>query len=130
MATTNTEKKITKAMRYAQIREILVETEADSALVDFVDHEVELLEKKNSTEKKPTATQVANAALKDAILRELVESGKAETVTDLMKSVPELVEADCSNQRVSALLSQLVKSEQVERITEKRKSYFKAVVGA
>jgi hypothetical protein len=116
-------------MRYAQIREILVANAAEQEVIDFIDHEVELLEKKNSSEKKPTATQVANAALQEAIVAGM-EQNMLYSVTDLMKKIPELVEADCSNQRVSALLSQLVKAGRVERLTEKRKSYFRIVVGA
>jgi predicted transcriptional regulator len=55
-----------------------------------------------------------------------MESGKAYTITDLMKSVAEL--ADLSNQRVSALVRQLVESGDVVRTEEKRKSYFTKAV--
>ena len=81
--------------------------------------------KKNSGERKPTANQVENAGLKVAILNGM-ESGKAYTITDLMKSVAEL--ADLSNQRVSALVRQLVESGEVVRTEEKRKAYFTKVV--
>ena len=47
---------------------------------DFIQHEIDLLEKKNSGEKKPTATQVANEALKVAIV-EAVEPNRQYTVT-------------------------------------------------
>lgn len=48
--------------------------------------------------------------------------GQKYTITDLMKSVPEL--ADLSNQRVSALVRQLKDSGSVIRTEEKRKAYF------
>ena len=89
--------------------------------VKFIDHELELLTKKNSAEKKPTAVQVANEGLKTAIL-EFMVVGERYTITDLMKSVPEL--ADLSNQRVSALVRQLKDAELVTRVEEKRKAYF------
>ena len=78
--------------------------------------------KKNSAERKPTANQVENAGLKTAILDFLAENKGAYTVTDLMKSVSAL--ADLSNQRVSALVRQLVEDGSVVRTEEKRKAYF------
>ena len=78
--------------------------------------------KKNSAERKPTANQVENAGLKTAILDFLAENKGAYTVTDLLKSVVEL--ADLSNQRVSALVRQLVEDGSVVRTEEKRKAYF------
>ena len=77
--------------------------------------------KKNSAERKPTATQKANEGYKIAIL-EFMEIGKKYTITDLMKEVVEL--ADLSNQRVSALVRQLKDEGLVERTEEKRKAYF------
>lgn len=78
--------------------------------------------KKNSAERKPTANQVENAGLKTAILDFLAENKGAYTITDLMKSVSAL--ADLSNQRVSALVRQLVEDGSVVRTEEKRKAYF------
>lgn len=78
--------------------------------------------KKNSAERKPTANQVENAGLKTAIVDYLAENKGAYTVTDLMKSVSAL--ADLSNQRVSALVRQLVEDGSVVRTEEKRKAYF------
>ena len=65
--------------------------------------------------------QVANEGLKTAIL-EFMVVGERYTITDLMKSVPEL--ADLSNQRVSALVRQLKDAGEVTRVEEKRKAYF------
>ena len=114
-------KKMTKADYFNQIK-------ANYALsadeVAFIDHELELLAKKNSAEKKPTAVQVANEGIKDAIL-DAMESGKKYTITDLMKCVDAC--AELSNQRVSALVRQLVTDGSVERTEEKRKAYFSKV---
>lgn len=92
--------------------------------IAFIDHELELLAKKNSAEKKPTAVQVANEGIKAEIL-EGMEVGKKYTITDLMKTVPAC--AELSNQRVSALVRQLVTDGSVERTEEKRKAYFSKV---
>ena len=92
--------------------------------IAFIDHELELLAKKNSAEKKPTAVQVANEGIKANIL-DGMEIGKKYTITDLMKEIPAC--AELSNQRVSALVRQLVADGSVERAEEKRKAYFSKV---
>lgn len=92
--------------------------------IAFIDHELELLAKKNSAEKKPTAVQVANESIKADILNGM-EIGKKYTITDLMKEIPAC--AELSNQRVSALVRQLVIDKAVERTEEKRKAYFHKV---
>ena len=91
----------------------------------FVEHELELLAKKNSAEKKPTALQVANDGIKSVIVDVLTDNGGLMTVTDIQKSCDEL--AELSNQRVSALLRQLILDGKVERVEDKRKAYFKAI---
>ena len=115
------EKKMTKAQMFAQIK---ANHNLSADEVAFIDHELELLAKKNSAEKKPTAVQVANEGIKAEIL-EGMEVGKKYTITDLMKSVPAC--AELSNQRVSALVRQLVTDGSVERTEEKRKAYFSKV---
>lgn len=82
------------------------------------------IDKKNSAERKPTATQTENVGLKKAILIGMAD-GKAYTIGDLMKSVPEL--ADLTNQRVSALVRQLKDEGLVTREEIKRKAYFTKV---
>jgi hypothetical protein len=79
------------------------------------------LAKKSSTERKPTATQRENVGFKDAIVNGL-ESDKTYTITDIMKSIPEV--GGLSNQRVSALVRQLVADGILKREEIKRKAYF------
>ena len=45
------------------------------------------------------------------------------TITELIKSVPEIV--DLTNQRVSAIVRQMVKDGTLDRVEEKRKAYFR-----
>jgi predicted transcriptional regulator len=115
------QKKMTKAGYFKQIMENYPLTEDEKS---FVQHELELLAKKNSADKKPTAQQVANDGIKSAIV-EGMECGKAYTITDIIKSVPAC--ADLTNQRVSALMRQLVESGAVVRTEDKRKAYFTKV---
>lgn len=131
---TTTNKKITKRDKFTAVLSMLntidpTTTVADGItaeeLVDFVNHELELLAKKNSADKKPTEKQTENNGIKEIILDVLCKDGGLLTVTDVQKASAEL--GELSNQRISALLRQLVADGYVERIEDKRKAYFKAV---
>ena len=91
----------------------------------FLNHELELLDRKSTVDKKPTATQVANEGIK-ADIKAFLDAHKGEkfTVSALMKSVPAI--ADASNQKVSSLVRQMVLDGQADRIEDKRKAYFTA----
>ena len=115
---------MTNKMTYVKALEIAMESESVKANAEVMEKLKALkasISKKNSAERKPTATQKANEGYKTAIL-DFMEVGKKYTITDLMKSVVEL--ADLSNQRVSALVRQLKDDGLVKRVEEKRKAYF------
>ena len=112
-------KKITKRERFEMMLNTYNFTEDDR---EFILHEIELLEKKKSGERKPTATQTANKGLKTAIVN-FMEEGKMYTITDFIKNVEEC--AELSTPKVSALVTQLKNAGIVDRVEEKRKAYFK-----
>ena len=115
-------KKMTKRDYYNALLNI-AEVKANDELVKFIEHELELLAKKNSSEKKPTAVQIANEGIKSVILETLAENGKMMTISEMQKVNAEL--GEMSNQRISALVRQLMNDEKVVRVEEKRKAYFK-----
>ena len=82
------------------------------------------VEKKNSakSEGKLTPTQVANEGIKAEILDFLATANRKLTISEMLKEIPAC--ADLTNQRVSALVRQLVTEGKVVRIEEKRKAYF------
>lgn len=113
---------MTNKMTYVKALEIAMKAvEDDKEVTEKLEALKESISKKNSAERKPTATQKANEEYKKAILS-FMEVGKKYTISELMKEVVEL--ADLSNQRVSALVRQLKDSGLVERTEEKRKAYF------
>ena len=116
----NATKKLTKMDKYEMLSKMPAVQE-NEVLREFIKHEMELLSKKNSAEKKPTAQQTANDGIKTAIV-EGMEKGTLYTITDIIKSVPACVEL--TNQRVSALMRQLVDAGVVIRTEDKRKAYF------
>ena len=96
--------------------------------IAFLIERKELHIKKNAAKSsKPTARQSENADLGCDILASM-ESGKAYTISEIMKITPSIAEKaldECSPQRVTAIVSALVKSEQLVRLVEKGKAYFR-----
>lgn len=87
----------------------------------FVEKRIEATEKKSGSAKKSTATQIANEGLKVAIVEGMVEGAKY-SITDLIKSIPAL--ESLTNQKVSALVRQLIAEKSVVRTEEKGKALF------
>ena len=113
-------KKLTKKDYFNELKG-LVRDRQD--LVDFIDHEIELLSKKSSRT-APTKTQVENEKIKEKIVATLVELDKYATITDIQNANTEL--ANLSNQKISALLKQLYDNKIIEKVIDKKKAYFKA----
>ena len=124
--TTSSSAKLTKAQKFAMIADI-PEVKNNPMLAEFIAHEVELLSKKNSADKKPTAQQEANATIKADILA-LMEANPNQlfTVSELLKKVPNLPDT-MTNQRMSALVRQMVDAGSVKRTEDKRKAFFSLV---
>jgi hypothetical protein len=114
------EKKITKVERFNQLKAI-TEVAENADLVAFIDHEIELLSKKSGS-KKPTATQVANEGLKVTILT-VLEGSEGMTASEVLASSDEF--AGLSNQKITALLRQLVLGGSVTKLTDGKKTLFK-----
>lgn len=114
------EKKMTKVQKFDAIAKAVEGMEFDGFdAQEFLAHEVELLNKKAGS-KKATKAQEENASIKTEILSVLTSTGA--TVTEIQGKSEML--GGLSNQRVSALLRQLVKSGEVVKTVDKKKSYF------
>ena len=115
-------KKLTKKDRFNQLLAIPA-VQADTEMVAFIEHEIELLSRKSTSEKKPTQRQVQGEGMKQAIIN-FMEPNVLYSGSDLLRQVEELDGE--SNQRVGSLMKQLMEKEgMVERITEKGKVYWK-----
>lgn len=99
---------------------------ADNAeIVEFCNHELELLDNRKSGKKSLTATQKANVGVKDSIVAVLTDIGEAVTVSEMLTD--ERL-SGFTNQKISALLAQLVRENRVAKKIEGKKSYFSVVV--
>ena len=117
-----TEKKITKKEMFGKLLEI-AEVSQDELLVNFINHEIELLEKKTS---KSSKSQKENEGIKARLVEELVAIGKAVTVTEFMKASEYAQENEFSNQKITSLFSQLEKAKEIQKVVLKGKSYYSA----
>ena len=109
--------KITKKAMYATVLDILADAEDRGfvlpegmdfgGLSDFVNHEIELLDKKAEAADK----KVAGDALRDRIYGVLSDT-EFKTISEIVK---DLDDADVSPQMVTARLTQLIGLEQVEK---------------
>ena len=116
-------KKLTKKDHFTALL-ALAEVQENQALVDFINHELELLSKKNTADRKPTAAQKENEGIKAIILAAL--TNEPTSITDLQKKDASL--ANISNQKISALLRQLIIDNKVVRTEDKKKALF-ALIG-
>ena len=116
-------KKLTKKDHFTALL-ALAEVQENQALVDFINHELELLSKKNTSERKPTAAQKENEGIKEIILAALTTT--PAQISELQKTHAEL--AEISNQKISALLRQLIIDNKVVRTEDKKKALF-ALIG-
>lgn len=93
---------------------------SNAELIAFFNHEIELLDRKNSSggAKAPSKTQVANENLKSEILN-LMATDTKYTVTEIDK----LMGIDSPN-KTNALVKQLKDSGLVIRTVEKGRAYF------
>lgn len=123
-ATKTTEKKITKREKFEMLMAI-AEVKANPILTEFIEREIELLAKKNSAEKKPTEKQTENAGIKEVIVEVLTDEEKGMTISAMQKKCADL--AEYSNQKISALVRQMILDGIVEKTEEKGKAYFRLV---
>ena len=121
---TMAEKKITKKEMFEMLLEI-GEVAENETLVNFINHEIELLKKKAS--KSSSKRTDVNVALKAQLLEELTQIGKAVTISEFMKLSEIVKEKELSNQKVSSLFSQM-KDDTIDRTVIKGKAYFSAKV--
>ena len=130
MANTTSAKRITKAMRFEDIKAILCNEVAPYGsttedAVAFIEKELAALTKKNAAPKKPTPHQQENLEAQDQILEYLTAQTEAQTVTAILKGVPGLLDRGFTSQRVAALLRPLMAAGKVEREVVKGRSVFK-----
>lgn len=113
--------KITKAQMFGMIKAV-AGVASNPDMVAFIDHEIELLSKRNSKAKKPTKKQTENIGIMDMIFDVLSASDIALSIADIRNTNSEL-EA-LSSQKVSALLKKMVDDGRLVKIYDKKVPMF------
>lgn len=107
---------------YTEGDETLTITKAEA--IEKLQKMMEQLDAKASANKKPTAQQLANEAIKDKITEILAAAtDEGMSATDVMNALGE----DIRIQRTTALLTQMVNAGQIKRDIVKRKAYFSLI---
>ena len=119
-------KKVTKREYFEMIKGICGDNQD---IVNFCNHEIELLERKSS-KGGATKTQTENVKVAEMLIAELAKIAKPVTITDLMNT-SDIVKGyklengnSLSNQKISAILKQQVDAGKVVKVTDKKKSLF------
>ena len=115
--------KKTKREHYNELR---ILANGNDELIEFIDHEIELLNRKNSAERKPTANQLDNVKIKK-IIKENIGTNRY-TITEMIKALlngTEWAEITCS--RLTAICTQMTEEGDLVREVDKRKAYYRAV---
>ena len=138
MTNTTSTTKFTKKMDFTTIIEILnadkscevIDSATADRLIARMEHEIELLDKKNSADRKPTKTQVANVELAKNIL-EVMNCGQIYTVSEILKN---LNDSALTQSKISAVIRPMLTVTKdgtvnpngvIERFEEKGKAYFR-----
>lgn len=90
----------------------------------FLTNELDLLAKKNATERKPTAKDMEKVAIAHEAY-DLMEKDTLYTVSQILKLTPSM--ADFTNQRAYGIVKVMMAEGLVENTKDKNKSYFRKI---
>jgi len=116
--------KMTKKQKFEMLKGLV----ADNAmLVEFIDHEIELLDNKKSKGNAKANEKMEKSV--ELVYNALVSVGRAVTASELIaeNGLDELANDSgvVSTQKVSAMLKKLVDGGRVEKVADKKKTYFR-----
>ena len=110
---------MTKKEMFTEIRNIVADNEE---MVAFIDHEIELLERKSNSPKKPTKTQVENDGFKAEIVAYLTNVDAPKTIKELQTEISSI--SSLTNQRITHMLTDLVKAGTLTKEYVKKTPYY------
>lgn len=110
---------MTKKEMFAEIRNIIIDNEE---MVAFIDHEIELLERKSNSPKKPTKVQLENDAFKAEIVAYLTTADTPKTIKEMQSEITSI--SGLTNQRITHMLTDLVKAETLTKEYVKKTPYY------
>lgn len=124
MANKKTRKEI-----FGEMKEIFEEM-GKTEYVEFLTHQIKLLDNKASSQKGISKTQKENETIMEIMVDELKAIGRSVTITELLKESETLANyitiegKNITNQKASALMKKLKDAGKVQNMIDKKKSYF------
>lgn len=118
----------TRKEMFTSVSDFLAEHDADTDLIDFINHQIELLDNKKES-KKQSKEQEENATYSNAIYEQMAFERKY-SAAELMKELPAVGdwnanhETELSVQKLASLLKPLVDGGKVIKTTEKRRVFY------
>ena len=123
---------MTKKEMYVVIADVLEGTYegeiATAEMIEFIDKEIDRLNRPRSKSTRPTAKQLENGKLMDKILEIMREVGEPMTVSMIQMAINEIENTEYSNQKINSLMIKLQKTHEVEKFTKDKKTYFLEIV--
>lgn len=118
----------TRKEMFTTVSDFLAQHDADATLIDFINHQIELLDNKKEN-KKQSQEQEKNAAYTEKIYEQMAFDRKY-AIADLMKELPVVEEynaehdTELSSQKMASLIKPLIDGGRVVKTTEKRRVYY------
>ena len=118
----------TRKEMFTRVSDFLAEHDADTGMIDFINHQIELLDNKKES-KKQSKEQEENVAYSNAIYEQMAFERKY-SAAELMKELPAVNdwnanhETELSVQKLASLLKPLVDGGKVIKTTEKRRVFY------
>lgn len=115
---------MTKKEMFASLISLVDGSSAENKqdLIDGLNHEIELLNKKSMTPRKPTERQLENETFKAKIVSFLTMADAPKCIREMQSEIAEF--ADLQNQRISHMLTDLVKNKVLIKTYVKKTPYF------
>ncbi|MCD8201880.1 MAG: hypothetical protein LUD47_07440 [Clostridia bacterium] len=115
---------MTRKDYYTRIMEVVSETQYEDTqeLMDFLAHQLEIISRPSSKSTKMTEAQLENEGIKDRMVAVIRNAAEPISIPQIQTADPDL--ASYSNQKMSTLLSQLVKAGVLERGKDGRTTVF------
>ena len=104
----------------------IAEVASNAEMVEFINKQIELLNKRSSADRKPTKTQIENEGLKTEILTYLMTTDTLVNIKELQGNIGSL--AELSNQRIARLVNDLVKDNKIVKEYIKKSPYYRMAV--
>lgn len=122
--TTTSSSKFTKRDLFTSLLDLVKTTNPENAdrLIAGLENELALLDRKASTPRKPTATQIENESLRAELLNFLAATDALKSIKEIQEECPTF--AELSNQRMSHLLTALINDGKIEKQYVKKTPYY------